>query len=241
MKGRGCMVWILSILLVLALLIVWSVYTDRNNYTYYKMTVEVETPEGVRSGHSVREVHYGSGEGWSWLPIWWLGEQRPQWRLRGEAVAINIAPGQTLFALLSSGSGQVDYAGRDVWQMLKDESKIKGGKLELWPNMPTKRGLNAQERQGSTLPMLVTLSDLADPKSVALVNPADLAASFGEGVKLSRIIVEVTDEALTVGIGKRLGWLDDPGYSLNKGSGVTASPTLSQSIRHGAFSQGMHK
>jgi hypothetical protein len=55
--------------------------------------------------------------------------------------------------------------------------------------------------------MLVTFGDLADPTSVARVDPDDLASTFGEGVRLRRITVELTDDLVTTGIEKRLGWL----------------------------------
>jgi hypothetical protein len=56
-------------------------------------------------------------------------------------------------------------------------------------------------------PMLVTFGDEADPTSVTLVDPDDLAATFGAGVKLRRITAELTDDPVTTGIEKRLGWL----------------------------------
>ena len=57
-------------------------------------------------------------------------------------------------------------------------------------------------------PMLVTFTDIDDPKSVQRVDPANLAASFGPGIRLKRITVEVTDDDVTTGIEKRLRWLD---------------------------------
>jgi hypothetical protein len=50
----------------------------------------------------------------------------------------------------------------------------------------------------------VTFGDIKDPTSVARVDPDDLAASFGAGVKLKAITVEITDDAVTTGIEKRL-------------------------------------
>ena len=48
-------------------------------------------------------------------------------------------------------------------------------------------------------PMLVTFEDITDPASVRLVDPADLAASFGPGVRLKSVVLEVTDEPVTEG------------------------------------------
>ena len=60
----------------------------------------------------------------------------------------------------------------------------------------------------SAYPMLVTFGDLDDPTSVERVDPDELAATFGEGVRLKRITVQVTDDPVTSGIGQRLGWLN---------------------------------
>ena len=57
--------------------------------------------------------------------------------------------------------------------------------------------------------MLVTFEYLADPTSVRRVDPDDLASTFGEGVSLKRITVQVTDDPVTTGIEKRLVWLNN--------------------------------
>ncbi|WP_066268991.1 hypothetical protein [Blastomonas sp. CCH3-A3] len=57
-------------------------------------------------------------------------------------------------------------------------------------------------------PMLVRFRDINDPTTVERVDPDALAASFGEGVKLRRVTVQLTDDPVTKGIEKRLKWLD---------------------------------
>jgi hypothetical protein len=59
------------------------------------------------------------------------------------------------------------------------------------------------------LPMLVRFRDLNDPASVERVDPADLAASFGAGVKLEGINIEITDQPVTHGIEAILPWIKD--------------------------------
>lgn len=61
--------------------------------------------------------------------------------------------------------------------------------------------------QLDVIPMLVHFSDLNDPKSVVQVDPTDLGASFGTGVVLRDVIIEVTEEPITTGIVARLPWL----------------------------------
>ena len=57
-------------------------------------------------------------------------------------------------------------------------------------------------------PLMVTFGNLADPTSVRRVDPADLAASFGPGIRLKSITLEITAEPVTEGrVEKVLGWL----------------------------------
>ncbi|MCA9423137.1 MAG: hypothetical protein KC592_19110 [Nitrospira sp.] len=48
-------------------------------------------------------------------------------------------------------------------------------------------------------PLLVTFSDITDPKTVQQVDPTNQAATFGPGVVLKRITLEITDEPVTEG------------------------------------------
>lgn len=181
---------------------------DRAPDYRYRLTVEVETPEGLKTGSSVIEVQQtvmrpGSAPGN-------LGVSR---KVRGEAVAVDLPGNQTLFALLRSESN-VDWASY-VYVYLKppsfdeefvdqlDDVLVVTGKREL-PRMWPPAGFISER---SAYPMLVTFRDINDPTSVARVDPEDLAASFGEWVSLKRITVELTDDAVTTGIEERLSWL----------------------------------
>ncbi|MDJ0979954.1 MAG: hypothetical protein QNI87_15620, partial [Erythrobacter sp.] len=67
------------------------------------------------------------------------------------------------------------------------------------------------------------------------VDPDDLSASFGEGVELQRITVELTDEPVTTGIEERLGWLGEyPEPSLRPGHDLK-DYSLPATLRHGDF------
>ncbi|MEX2490602.1 MAG: hypothetical protein WD425_02455, partial [Nitrospirales bacterium] len=67
-------------------------------------------------------------------------------------------------------------------------------------------------------PLLVTFTDITDPTTVKTVDPDNLAATFGPGVSLKRITLEITDEPVTEGkIENVLRWLDDPGVMKNPG------------------------
>lgn len=192
--------------------------TDR---VRYKMTVEIDTPQGVKSGSAVREVAYRVP---SKLLFPSIAEDRPQWRVRGEAVTVEMPDGQVLFALLTSGDGVSDYAGRDIWFIRRE---LNRDSFVLLPNPPrTTRPVIA-----NPLPMLVRFRNIADPTTVEKVDPENLAASFGAGVKLRRTTVELTDDPVTTGIEKRLGWLaHSADGGLDRTIGVTAQPPLAQQV-----------
>jgi hypothetical protein len=61
----------------------------------------------------------------------------------------------------------------------------------------------------SDYPMLVRFRDINDPTTVERVDPDNLTASFGQGVKLRRITVQLTKDAVTSGIEKRFVWWSD--------------------------------
>ena len=178
----------------------------------YRLTVEVDTPEGLRSGSSVIEVETRVNSANS-IP----NPDGLTRRARGEAVAVELPDGQVLFALLRS-EDNVDWAksitftlapegsgeSGDPFQERFDNMLAMGGAIEL---PETLGDYNRNLTRTSGRPMLVTFRDPADPTSVERVDPDDLAASFGEGVSLKRITVEMTDDPVTRGIEERLGWL----------------------------------
>jgi hypothetical protein len=175
----------------------------------YRLTVEVETPEGLRTGSSVIEVRQsmgrsaGSGFG-----------KKIMRRARGEAVAVDLPGGRTLYALLRSDDN-VDWATNvmqmlapeiegEPWEDVFDNVLLIEGEVEVprtWPPI-------APFGERSAYPMLVTFGDESDPTSVARVDPDDLASTFGEDYELGGVTVELTDDPVTTGIEKRLGWLD---------------------------------
>jgi hypothetical protein len=56
----------------------------------YRTTIEVQTPEGVRSGSAVRKITYHRNRGF------FLAEGSPSWKVNGEAVVIELPNGKSL-------------------------------------------------------------------------------------------------------------------------------------------------
>ena len=173
------------------------------NYNFrYRITVEVDTPQGVRTGSSVWESRASPGSG--------IPDSSISTGFSGEAVAVDL-PGGTLFALLKPPSLDGDYAVGVVSSQYRANHRDVGkdpvdGWKEVRSRVQADRSLMTLEPR--FYPLLARFGDLRKPASVQRVEPADLSTSFGPGVRLRRITVQVTKDRVTRGdIEKRLPWL----------------------------------
>ena len=168
----------------------WVVVRPERYSWHQKLTVTVETPTGEVSASAV-----------SWRKHWirWDGMG---WRydLTLETVVVEVTPGRYLFALLK-GAGTKEYMGSVAAASIAGrEGRVIDGALfgEVQGKRDRAAGVIAVPEY--QYPMMVTFSDIADPASVKLADPANLAASFGQGVRLKSVTLEVTDEAVTEGV-----------------------------------------
>lgn len=189
----------------------------------YRLTVEVDTPEGLRSGSSVIEVKNAADNQHVLGPMAIVrGDSR------GEAVMVDLGKHGKLFALLCD-TNKVDWAVDALEQFAKrpTNADVQGlpdtginPKFDLF--MQRVRALRGRfvvprwlpfprigpKEPRSGYPLLVRFRDIAQPASVEEVNPDDLAASFGSGVSLRRLVVTTTDDPVTYSLVKTLPWLD---------------------------------
>lgn len=190
----------------------------------YRLTVEVETPRGLRAGSSVIEVRGVKN------PDWVNPEGRgTRSSFRGEAVAVDLPNGKTLFALLKSAGGEfdaADYPGlafrgrlKDSHDWLESMRKLLDWKGVVVPMPASETVMRNGGTTVSALPRLIAFGSITDPESVEQVNVAALDANFGAGVKLRRITVEITDDAVTTDLAKRLPWLTSNAVMTNPGWG----------------------
>ena len=209
------------LLLPLLLLTLFSL-TSCERYSWrQKLTITVETLAGEVSGSSVSEVawrkHWIQTDGMGW-----------SFDLTGEAVVIEVTPGRYLFALLK-GAGTTEYMGSVAAASISGrEGRVIDGALFDEVRDKRDRAAGVIVVPEVQYPMLVTFGDVADPASVTLVDPADLAASFGPGVKLKSVTLEVTDEPVTAGEAEGiLPWLEEVGRSRAGLKGKPASGLVS--------------
>jgi hypothetical protein len=174
-----------------------------------RITVNVDTPEGLRSGSSVSEIHARRYPAWMELSSGPYGQSMS---IRGEAVFVDIGPDQqgkhrNLIALMCLGprGDDVDFyrlpamAFEPAWKERMDafgpfgsEKKQRGKtypdiQIELTRLTP---GTSAS-LSGKLVPTLASFADLNDPLSVRLVDPEKLGSFFGNGVRLRNVSIEL--------------------------------------------------
>lgn len=171
----------------------------RDEHWNQRLTMVIETPTGQVIGSVVQRIDWEGATGLSKAAFQGVDPSSTSLRVTGEALAVEVAPGRWLFALLKGDKG---------WQ---GEPGLNAGYAIAVP-----LGLHARSPEGvdailstpkdtpiplppEAWPMLVTFDDITKPETVRRVDPADLAAVFGGGVRLEAVTLEVTDGAVTEG------------------------------------------
>ena len=191
-------------------------------HTYrYKLTVEVETPEGLRTGYAVREV--------SWSPGVQITPEADTASMthRGEAAMVELPNSQVLFALLSPDGQETPML---AFGSARQTAWSDGAVKVLEPPAKPEAAFGQ-----SGYPRLVRFRDMGDPRTVETVDPANLAASFGPGYRLKRITAQIVSEDVTEKVRDRLGWLSEyPEPKLNPKHGPD-DWSLPAVLDHGDF------
>lgn len=201
----------------------------------YRLTVEVETPAGLRTGSSVIEVRTARGGGFPGPEAGGIASS-----VRGEAVAVNLGAHGTLFALLATRDNAISAAGIAP-SVLLPQLVDRRGTPEAWGEnlRALKEVRGAAPVPRDQYPLMVRFGNAADSRSVEEVDPDELESALGRGVRLRRITVEITDDEVTQGIANRLPWLGPhPEPRLDPDFRVGANPNLPQSLTHGHFRRG---
>lgn len=179
----------------------------------YKMTIEVATPDGVKSFSSVRQVRQEQKSS-----VLNSGGRTVDTQVTGEAVILDL-PSGPVFALLSRPD-DADYAkyiagaalkadmppdvregsGDDLDALAREQQymiEVTGAK-ELARTRPSRDKVRHSEPL-ELWPFFVRFGDLSDPTSVREVSP--------DSIGVRRITIEITDESVTRGVERLLPWL----------------------------------
>ncbi len=184
-----------------------------DSVTYrYKLTLNVATPDGVKSASSVVEIKSEvSGS------FWHAGAAD---HVKGEALYLDLGPGRRpVVALIWRPTELRERRTNTRWGEVSPSGlliSLMG--LTHKPDFDYQKDLiNERRRMKSVksvfevipedLPDLVTFANVADPNSVMVVDAEHLDATLGPGVRWQSITIQIVDESVTRGLEKHLPWL----------------------------------
>ncbi len=187
-----------KILILIALPLLVLASCGRDYEWHQKLAVEVETPEGLKTGSSVMSARLIDTHG----PFVPAEANGVSFQLSGEAITLGVSQGRYLFVLLKSVPAL-------NWLIYPKMDSVKAGALL---EKGDDGGAGKVALKPDQYPLLVTFDDINDPASVKRVDPAKLEATFGPGYRLNGITLALTKEPVTKGEVERvLGWVKDVG------------------------------
>jgi hypothetical protein len=181
----------------------------------YKLTLVVDTPEGVERASSVVEVLFYDVS---------FPERGTMHKLRGGALYLELGPGvRPLIALLTSRRQPKHTKNYIAFQKAMRWSLDAGPGDNILAELygPRSAGLmddvariahlrGPRRINPDDLPDLVTFADVNDPKTVIEVDRNNLQTTLGANIAWHEITLESTDKPVTTGIEMKLPWL--PAY-----------------------------
>ena len=212
--------WIGPLGLLAALVVGDQIRINRPGHKY-RLTVEVETPSGVKSASGVIAV----------TPDRSYTRDRGT-RASGEAIHVDLGGGKHLVALLAYHDKTLDL------------DAINYVALRAYPAATGKRvNFNDLGRQtgvvpvsGALVPVLLAFADPANPGSARAVSPEDSESALGKAYRLRGITAEVVPngfwpldfggalgEPVTRGIAGKLPWLNGDGASAAAATALKAA------------------
>lgn len=214
--------WLGPLALLAALFIGDQIRINRPGHKY-RLTVEVDTPEGTKSASGVLSVHPDRGY-----------SRRGQTVTKGDAVFVDLGGGKNLVALLAHVDKTVDLDGISYVALRAYKA---AGRNPSFNDMSRMGGVVAVT--GALIPVLVTFADPSEPATAREAAPDDLEAVLGKGYRLQGVTAEVVPngfwpldfggplgEPVTRGIEAKLKWLNgagDPAAVALKAAGLPAA------------------
>jgi hypothetical protein len=218
--------WVGPLALLAALVIGDQIRINRPGHKY-RLTVEVETPEGIKSASGVMAVHpdrsYSRGG---------------RTLTRGDAVFVDLGGGKNLLALLAHlDNKSVDF---DAMNYLALRAYNAAGRKVSFNEMSRTTGVVPVK--GALVPVLVTFTDPGDPGTARVVLPDETEGALGKGFRVGSISAEVVPnglwpldfggplgEPVTRGIEAKLPWwngVDNPAGKALQAAGLQTGEAI---------------
>ena len=174
----------------------------------FRLTIAIETPQGVRSASGVMSVHPDRGY-----------TKGGSTQTKGDAVFVDLGGGKNLVVLLAHrGDRGIDL---DDINYVAVRAFGAAGQRAVFRQMDKVTG--SVPLVGSVMPVLATFTDVNDPASMREVMPDAVEAMLGQGIRLKGLSVEVVrngfwpidfggalGEPVTRNIVATLPWLKQP-------------------------------
>ena len=196
--------WLGPVALLAAIYVGDQIRINRPGHKY-RLTVEVETPQGRKSASGVLAVHpdrsYSRG-----------GHTKTV----GDAVYVDLGGGKNLVALLAHIDKNLELDGTNYVAL---RAYLAGGKRVSFNEMNRQTGIVPVT--GALIPVLATFADPANPGTARNVSPDESETALGKGYRLHGITAEAVPngfwpldfggalgEPVTRGIQSKLSWLN---------------------------------
>jgi len=204
---KGCLI-ALGIPVTLVLWVIglfWFEFYDI--HVRYRLTVEVQDGDQIKAGSSVVEAIYNIEPSWSW------SGPSAYPRMVGYPPSVDLGEKGLLFLTFSNAArtpaqiikrnSYVGCGGNDMY-CLPFEAYNKRGTFIVTDYDTRKVPLRELLQQSGprdvpfeVLPELARYRVIEDWHTYKPISPYDLGASFGPGVELKRVILELTDDPVT--------------------------------------------
>jgi hypothetical protein len=212
--------WIGPLMLLAALVVGDQIRINRPGHKY-RLTVEVETPEGAKSGSTVLAVTPDRGY-----------SRGGHTKTSGDAIFIDLGGGKNLTALLAHIDKSIDLDAIN-YVALRAYTAAAGRRVNF---NDMSRMTGVVPVNGELIPVLVTFGDPANPKTAHSVPPQEFETVLGKGYRLRGISAGVVPngfwpvdlggplgEPVTRGILARLPWLGQPDGSAAAATALRAA------------------
>jgi len=222
-EGEMNFKWFGPLALLAALVIGDQIRINRPAHKY-RLTLEVETPEGRKSASGVMAVHPDRSY-----------TRRGQTRTLGDAVFVDLGQGKNLVALLAHVDknlvlDDINYVAFRAYMEAAGKRVPFSEMSRLTGTVPVK---------GALIPVLIAFSDPGNPGTARVVLPDDAEAVLGKGYRLQGISAEVVPngfwpidfggmlgEPVTRGIVAILPWLNGADHSAAKALRAAGLPGI---------------
>ena len=199
------MKWFGPLALLAALVIGDQIRINRPGHKY-RLSVEVETPEGIKSASGVLAVYPDRGY-----------SRGGHTRTAGDAIYLDLGGARNLVVLLAHVDKAIDLD--DINYVALRAYSAAGDVRVSFNEMSRQTGVVPVT--GKLIPVLVAFTDPADPGTARAVSPDDSEAVLGKGFRLHGLTAEAVPngywpldfggrlgEPVSRGIVARLPWLD---------------------------------